>query len=150
MMTKPTDQLDPAQVSVSVEGPPIIVEDIDRHDFVRYAGASGDFNPIHYSEPYAHDHGYESVFAQGMFTAGIASRFVTDWLGIGALTSFSTRFVSQAWPGDTLEVTGEVVEIDRSGDDRLIVDVEFEVRSDGDQTVLTGTATGEYPEATPD
>lgn len=145
-MTEAVGRLDPTMVTVGDEGPSVVVEDIDRQDFVRYAGASGDFNPIHYSEPYAQDNGYESVFAQGMFTAGIASRFVTDWLGIGALRSFSTRFIAQAWPGDTLEVTGEVVRVERPEDKLLVVDVEFEVLSSGDRTVLIGTATGEYPE----
>lgn len=138
-----SNRLNPSEIAVGDEGSPVVVEDIDREDFVRYAGASGDFNPIHYDEPYAKRHGHESVFAQGMFTAGIASRFVTDWLGIDDLRSFSTRFVAQAWPGDTLEVTGEVASVERSAGD-TVVQIDFTVRANGDQTVLTGTASGKY------
>jgi peroxisomal enoyl-CoA hydratase 2 len=142
-MNEMSNRLKPSEIAIGDEGPPAIVENIDREDFVRYAGASGDFNPIHYNEPYAKEHGHESVFAQGMFTAGIASRFVTDWLGIGELASFSTRFVAQAWPGDTLEVTGEVVDIQRSKSNTL-VEIEFIVRANDDRTVLIGTAAGRY------
>ncbi len=138
--------LDPATVAVGDGGPTVEVEDLSREDFVRYAGASGDFNPVHYDEPFAREAGYPSVFAQGMFTAGVASRFVVDWVGVGVLTSFSTRFAAQVWPGDSLTVDGSVAAVDRS-DDRTTVDIEFSVRSDGEGVVLTGTATSIYPTA---
>ena len=50
-------------------------------DFVRYAGASGDFNPLHYDEATARAAGFRSVFAQGMFSAGVLGAYVADWFG---------------------------------------------------------------------
>lgn len=146
-MTESKTRLDPATVTIGDTGPEVVLEEMNREDLVRYAGASGDFNPVHYSEPYARKAGHRSVFAQGMLISGFASRFVTNWIGINALTSFSTRFVAQAWPGDTLKVTGEVVRVDRTSDTGASVDIQFSVRSDADQTVLTGTATGTYTDA---
>ncbi|MEF8906584.1 MAG: MaoC family dehydratase N-terminal domain-containing protein, partial [Haloarculaceae archaeon] len=70
------------EVAAGDAGPKLTVEDIQRPDFVKYAGASGDFNPVHYSEPYAHATGSRSVFGQGMLTAGYAAHFVADWFGL--------------------------------------------------------------------
>ncbi|MFC7156912.1 MaoC/PaaZ C-terminal domain-containing protein [Halomarina halobia] len=136
--------LDPATVAVGDTGPTVEVGDLTRKDFVRYAGASGDFNPVHYDEPFAREAGYPSVFAQGMFTAGVASRFVVDWVGVETLASFSTRFAAQVWPGDSLTVEGSVAAVDRTADGTT-VELEFAVRSDREDAVLTGTAAAFYP-----
>lgn len=90
----------------------LTVGDISRTDFVRYAGASGDFNPIHYDEPYARSLGNPRVFGQGMLTAGYASVFVSKWLGIGSMRKFTTRFLDRIWPGDTLTFTGSIQRTD--------------------------------------
>lgn len=89
------------------------VEDLSRPDFVRYAGASGDFNPIHYDEQYARSLGNPRVFGQGMLTAGYASHFATDWFGLDTLRRFQSRFLARIWPGDTVTFTGSVQEVDR-------------------------------------
>ncbi|RRJ30135.1 FAS1-like dehydratase domain-containing protein [Halocatena pleomorpha] len=136
--TVPAERIDPdTALAVGDTGPTIVVEDLHRQDFVRYAGASGDFNPIHYDEPYATAAGNERVFGQGMFTAGVASRVLTDWFGIDRIASFSVRFRSRVFPGDTIVGTGEVVNI---GSNRTDVTVELEATADG-KTLLTGTAT---------
>lgn len=69
-------------VEVGDAGPELVVEDLEREDFVRYAGASGDFNPIHYDVPYAHEAGHPDVIAQGMLTAGFAAHLAADWFGL--------------------------------------------------------------------
>ncbi len=125
-------------LEVGSNAPRIIVEDIERQDFVRYAGASGDFNPIHYDEPYARAAGNETVFGPGMFTAGITLRVVTDWFGVEALESFRVRFRSQLFPGETVSAGGTVTEIDRN---EGVVDVELETATQNGETLLTGTAT---------
>lgn len=102
----------PADVEVGDSGPTVIVEDLVPQDFVRYAGASGDFNPIHYDEQYARAMGNPGVFGQGMLTAGHAGHLVADWFGLDALRRFRTRFTARVWPGDTLTVGGEVTDID--------------------------------------
>lgn len=81
---------------------------ISRTDFVRYAGAGGDFNPIHHDEYFARQAGYPSVFGHGLLTAGLLSTFVTGWLGQDKLTKFSVRYTDQVWPGDELWASGEV------------------------------------------
>ncbi|WP_434531634.1 MaoC/PaaZ C-terminal domain-containing protein (plasmid) [Haloarcula sp. NS06] len=99
------------------------VTDVGRADFVKYAGASGDFNPIHYDEPHAKQAGYDSVFGQGMFSAGIASRSVREVLGLQHLDEYRTRFNAQVWPGDTLSTTVEVTAVDET-DEGTHVEVE--------------------------
>ena len=68
-----------------------MVEKVDRAMFVRYAGASGDFNPIHWNEDFAKSAGYPGVFAQGMFTAGVLGTFLTNWVGRGKRPAASGR-----------------------------------------------------------
>ncbi|OLE21875.1 MAG: acyl dehydratase, partial [Catenulispora sp. 13_1_20CM_3_70_7] len=78
-----------------------------------YAGASGDFNPLHTDEVYAsRAAGYPGVFAHGMLTMGMAGRVVTDWVGVEALTGFGARFKAQVWPGDTLTATATVESVE--------------------------------------
>jgi len=93
-------------------GPTVTVEGLTPRDFVKYAGASGDFNPIHYDQEYARELGNPGVFGQGMLTAGFASHFAADWFGVGNVDSSRTRFTERIWPGDTLTVEGEVTAVE--------------------------------------
>ena len=90
------------------EVPKFVVENITRTDICKYAGASGDFNPIHHDQTFAEKAGYPSVFAHGMLTAGLASKCVTDYVGRPSLRVFKVSFRSQVWPGDTITVGGKV------------------------------------------
>ena len=86
----------------------VLVEDLKRTTIVQYAGASGDYNPLHSDEVFTTKvAGYPSVFAHGMLTMGMTGRLVTDLVGAANVTSFGGRFTSQVFPGDTL--TGKVV-----------------------------------------
>ena len=92
-----------------------LVEDLKRTQIVQYAGASGDYNPLHTDEPFATQvAGYPSVFAHGMLTMGMTGRAITDLVGVESLLRFGGRFTSQVWPGDTLtaRVTVESVSDD--------------------------------------
>ena len=81
----------------------VLVEDLTRTQIVQYAGASGDYNPLHSDEVFATQvAGYPGVFAHGMLTMGMTGRLLTDWVGDGRLTKFGVRFRQQVWPGDTL------------------------------------------------
>ena len=75
---------------------------------------AGDFNPIHYDEPYATRAGNESVFAQGMLTMGVAGHAVADWVGLNRVSRLQVRFQDQVWPGDAVTVGGEVIEMGRA------------------------------------
>jgi len=99
----------------------VVVDNLTRTQIVQYAGASGDFNPLHTDEVYATQvAGYPSVFAHGMLTMGMTSRMVTDVVGDGRLTQFGGRFLNQVWPGDTLTSTAEVTEIVDALDEPLV------------------------------
>ena len=111
---------------------------VERADFVRYAGASGDFNRIHYDEPFVTDAGYDSVFGQGMFTAGVASGLVREVFGLHALAEYRTRFVAQVWPGDTLTATVEIEAIE-AGAEETSVEASVTVQNQDDEPVMTGS-----------
>jgi acyl dehydratase len=80
---------------------------VSRTDIVRYQGASGDFNPIHHDEEFAHAAGAPTVFSVGMLQAGYLASYCTDLFGPGSLVEFSVRFHDRVWPGDVLSCSGE-------------------------------------------
>jgi len=97
--------------SVGSEGPEFRVGPLTRTDIVRYAGAGGDFNPMHTDVVFAREHGAHDVFAQGHFTAGILARLVVDWFGLANLRTFQVRFSARVWPGDVIVATGRIVSV---------------------------------------
>lgn len=135
-----TERTQPAlgDLAVGMVGPSLVVQDIGRTDFVKYAGASGDFNPNHHSDPHARSAGNRSVFAQGMLTGGYAARFVTDWFGVASVRTFDLRFEARVWPGDTLTITGKVVNLDEHYGK---VGATFAATNQCDEVVLTGSTT---------
>jgi acyl dehydratase len=119
----------------------VLVEDLTRTQIVQYAGASGDYNPLHTDEVFARDvAGYPGVFAHGMLTMGMTGRILTDWVGDGRLLRYGVRFVKQVWPGDTLTATAEVTAI-RGDDGTLLADFAVSTTNQDGVEVLTGTAT---------
>lgn len=93
--------------------PPLTKPPIERIQLVRYAGASGDFNPIHVDETFAKAAGYPSVFAHGMLTMGTLGQFVVDWLGDPRrLKKLSVRFSTIVWPGDVITCDGTVRKVE--------------------------------------
>jgi acyl dehydratase len=111
--------------------PELTVGPITRTDIVRFAGAGGDFNPLHHDEEYARAAGFPTVFAMGQMQAGMLSRLATDWLGLDAIESYKVRFSAKVWPGDVL--TLRVAEQERDGD-RVEAVLEA-VRQDGEVAV---------------
>jgi acyl dehydratase len=90
------------------ELPSFTVENLTRTDFVKYAGASGDFNPIHHDQTFAEASGNPTVFAMGMMNAGILSRLVADYAGVENLRKYKVRFATRVWPGDSVTCKGKV------------------------------------------
>ena len=118
-----------------------LVEDLTRTQIVQYAGASGDYNPVHTDEPFATKvAGYPTVFAHGMLTMGLTGNILTNYVGDGRLTKYGVRFSRQVWPGDTLDAKATVEAI-REEDGANYVDLVVETVNQDGQTVVTGNAT---------
>ncbi|HEX4402290.1 MAG TPA: MaoC/PaaZ C-terminal domain-containing protein [Galbitalea sp.] len=103
-------------------------------DIARFAGAGGDFNPLHHDEAAAHAAGFETVIAMGQFSAGLLAGLLTDWVGIENVRVFEVRFVAPVYKGDVLELLAEVTDV--RGDEASI---NLAVRS-GATDVVTATA----------
>jgi acyl dehydratase len=113
-----------------------LVENLSRTQIVQYAGASGDYNPLHSDEIFTTQvAGYPSVFAHGMLTMGMTGRMVTNYVGDGRLTKYGVRFTNQVWPGDTLNSTATVEEVDDG-----IVKLKVETTNQDGAVVVSGYA----------
>ncbi|MCY3813026.1 MAG: MaoC/PaaZ C-terminal domain-containing protein [Gammaproteobacteria bacterium] len=113
-----------------------LVEDLKRTQIVMYAGASGDYNPVHTDEVFTKEvAGYPSVFAHGMLTMGMTGKMVTNYVGDGRLTEYGVRFTSQVFPGDTLDATATVVGVTNG-----IVDLDISTVNQDGVEVLKGSA----------
>ena len=118
----------------------VIVENLSRSQIVMYAGASGDYNPLHTDEVFTTAvAGFPSVFAHGMLTMGATGRVLTDWFGSDAVVRFGVRFVRQVWPGDTLTATATVDAVhDEAG--RTVAELTVTTVNQDGVAVVTGTA----------
>jgi acyl dehydratase len=117
-----------------------VASDLTRTQIVQYAGASGDYNPLHTDERFAREvAGYPSVFAHGMLTMGMTARVLTDWFGPEALLAYGVRFVAQVWPGDRLTARATVTGV-RQEDGRSIADLTVSTTNQAGDEVLAGTA----------
>ncbi len=100
--------------------PPITKEPITKTQLVRYAGASGDFNPIHTDDAAAQQTGLKGVIAQGLLVMGFVGQAITTWAPRRFLKRFTVRLTGMAFPGDRITIEATVVEI-ASGPDGLRV-----------------------------
>lgn len=135
-------QLAPTALAIGHQAPELVVGPITRTQVVRFAGAGGDFNPMHHDEIVATDAGFPSVFAHGQLTAGLLSRQVAGWLGLPNVRSYGVRFTGQVWPGDILTCRGEVEDIQDEGG-RRIARCAFTVTRQTGDIVVRATATAE-------
>jgi acyl dehydratase len=111
---------------------------VSRLDVIRYCGASGDFNPLHWSDRRAQAVGLPGVIAHGMLTLAVVGRALTDWCGPAALRSYGARFsrpfaIPDDDEGRTLHIQGRVIAIEPSGD----VTIELNVTADDGAELLT-------------
>jgi acyl dehydratase len=117
-----------------------LVEDLKRTQLVQYAGASGDYNPLHTDEIFTTKvAGYPSVFAHGMLTMGMTGKMLTDYVGDARLTKYGVRFTSQVWPGDTLDSTATVKAITEKAGKKL-VELDVKTVNQNGVEVLSGYA----------
>jgi len=138
-------------VTPGMEFDEVVFGPLRREDFVRYAEASGDDNPIHQNEEYARSQGAPTVFAMGMLNAGFLATALAGWIG-GAqnIKRLKTRFTNRVWAGDEVACSGRVVAIE---DGLVKVTVEARRRGPGpeplnlekEQTAIVGEADVEVP-----
>ena len=117
--------------------PDFVFGPVTRTDLVRYAGASGDFNPLHHDEGFAREAGLPSVIAHGMLSAGLLGSFLSAWVGNRLVRRFRVRFIAPVWPGDTLRADGNVV---GETSDAAGVELTLRLRRQDGTEVVTGTA----------
>ena len=133
-------------VRVGEELPALTKTPVDRVQLARYAGASGDFNPVHVDETYAKSLGMPSVYAPGMLIMGFLGQLVSDWARGAQLRRYSVKFSKIIWPGDTVVCKGRVTE--RWGDEgRYFAELDVWAENQKGELVLRGHATCELYEA---
>ena len=125
-------------VQVGSEMPPLVKPPIQQIQLTRYAGASGDFNPIHHDQTFAEASGNPTVFAMGMLNAGILTRVVTKFVGRPAVRKYKVRFAQRAWPGDDVICTGKVTRKFEEGKEKRIEGEIQAVNQKGDVLISGG------------
>ncbi|MFR9807321.1 MaoC family dehydratase [Pseudonocardia sp. RS010] len=130
-----------ADVSVAAGDtlPPREVDPLTQTDVLRFAGACGDFNPLHHDPALAARAGFAAPVVMGQLTAGIVAAWVSDWCGVEHLLDLEVRFRAPVLVGDTVLLTGEVVEIVAGEDGRTTARLTLEAATD-DGVVLTARA----------
>jgi acyl dehydratase len=123
---------------------PATTHTLTRTDLVKYAGASGDFNPMHHDEVAAKAAGQPSVFGHGMFSMGLLGSALTDYVGVGNVTRYQVRFARQTWPDEVLSskivITGK-----REEGGKKLVDLSVTLSNGDGEDKLVGQATAELP-----
>ena len=123
---------------------PVVSHELTRTDLVMYAGASGDFNPMHHDEVKAKEAGLPSVFGHGMFSMGLLGKAITDYVGVGNLKRFKVRFTKQTWPGEVL-TSKIVVTAKRKDDGESLVDLDVQLANEAGEVKVAGEASAALP-----
>jgi acyl dehydratase len=131
-------------VKVGDELPPLVKGPIQQIQLTRYAGASGDFNPIHQDDEFARAAGMGGVFAHGMLSMGFVGQLVTDWAGAGQVRKLGVRFATIVRLKDVITCRGRVLG-KSSKDDVNLVDLEVWAENQKGEKVVTGKATVVLP-----
>ena len=131
-------------VKVGDELPPLVKGPIQQIQLTRYAGASGDFNPIHQDDEFAKAAGMGGVFAHGMLSMGFVAQALTDWAGAGRVRKIGVRFAALVRLEDTVTCRGRVLATS-SKDDLHLVELEIWAENGKGEKVVTGKATVALP-----
>jgi acyl dehydratase len=123
---------------------PVLTHTLTRTDLVKYAGASGDFNPMHHDEVAAKAAGQPSVFGHGMFSMGMLGSALTDYVGVGNVLRYQVRFARQTWPDEVLS-TKVVVTGKRESDGKRLVDLAVTLSNADGEDKVVGEATAALP-----
>lgn len=117
-----------------------VCRNLSRTQIVQYAGASGDYNPLHTDEVFTTQVAkYPSVFAHGMLSMGMTGKALTNYVGDGRLTEYGVRFTAQVFPGATLTTKATITGLREEGGERL-ADLEVVTTDEEGVVVIKGTA----------
>jgi acyl dehydratase len=120
--------------------PPLKKDPITQVQLVRYAGASGDFNPIHTVPDYAKEAGLDGTIAHGMLIMGMLAQMVSGWVGVKPVVKYGVSFKGMTKPGDGLTATGEVTKKYESGGKKL-VDLSVRIADEQEEVKVEGKVT---------
>lgn len=123
---------------------PSVRRTVTRTDIVKYAGAGGDFNPLHHDEVFAQSVGLPSVFAMGLLHGGYLTSVLSNWAGPETVRRYKIRFKSPVVPGDTLICEGTVVGKEAHGA-LVTVQVQLSVKRENGESVIEGDADLAFP-----
>ncbi|MCE0761969.1 MaoC family dehydratase N-terminal domain-containing protein [Pseudonocardia kujensis] len=119
------------------EGDPVPQQElgpVTRTHIIRFAGAGGDFNPLHHDPEFAREAGFDDVIAMGQMQAGMLASWLTDWCGVEHLRELDVRFLAPVQPGAILRLTGEVTGLTDSADEPL-AGLALRATADGQEVV---------------
>jgi peroxisomal enoyl-CoA hydratase 2 len=125
-------------VQIGAALPRLVKPPVTTRQLVEYAGASGDFNRIHYDEPFAREGGFPSVIAHGMLSMGFFGELLAGWAGVEAVARLQARFKAVTFPGDVITVEGAVVSLDAA---RKTAELALTARNQKGVVTLEGSAT---------
>jgi 3-hydroxybutyryl-CoA dehydratase len=128
-----------ATAIVGTRPTPRMIGPVTQTDIIRFAGAGGDFNPLHHDVEFAAKAGFKAPIAMGQFTAGLLVAWLTDWCGIENLRSIEVRFTAPLSIGDTVELAGEVISLTSVSETESLADLKL-TASCRDTNVITGRA----------
>lgn len=120
--------------------PALKKEPITQVQLVRYAGASGDFNPIHTVPDYAKEAGLDGTIAHGMLVMGMLGQMISNWVGVKPVVKYGVSFRAMAKPGDILTATGEVSK-KYTQDDNKMIDINVRIADEQGEVKVDGKAT---------
>ena len=131
-------------VDVGYEIAKLVKEPLTDIQLVMYAGASGDFNPIHTVHSFGVKAGFGGVIGHGMLSMGFAGQFMTSWLGINALTNLSVQFRAVTKPKDLVTVEGTITK-KYSKDNNNYIDCDLVAKNQNGDKIIVGKATAALP-----
>jgi len=127
-------------IEVGYQLPQLVNDPSTETQLVMYAGASGDFNPIHTVHAFGEKAGFGGVIGHGMLSMGFTAQFMTDWVGVKAIKKLAVQFRAVTKPKDVVTVTGTVVK-KYTEDSQNLVDCEFQATNQNSDKIIIGTAT---------
>jgi acyl dehydratase len=131
-------------VNVGDNIPELVKPPIDETQLVMYAGASGDFNPLHTVHAFGEKAGFGGVIAHGMLSMGFVGQVMTDWVGNKALAKLSVNFRTITKPKDVVTCKGTITKKYSEGD-RNLVDVDLVAQNQKGEKTIVGKATAVLP-----